>query len=57
MGGYKEVERKDGRILKSGKEGSEDKNSGKKVWEDIDKWKGSMGGRGYREVERKDGRI
>jgi hypothetical protein len=29
--------------------------SGKEGWEDVEKWKGMMGG--YREMERKDGRI
>ena len=39
------MERKDGRIKRSGKEG----------WEDLENWKGRMGG--YSELERKDGRI
>ena len=55
MGGYREVERKVGRMQRRRKEG----------WEDIGNWKGRMGqyrevkGRmgQYREMERKDWRI
>ena len=43
MGGYSELERKDGRLKRSVKE----------VCKDLEKWKGRMGE--YSEVKRKEG--